>query len=409
MWQADIDETGETVSMELGPGDQNDFAPDAEIDGVAASAQQGIGDLAVWFAGERTGTMSAVEETPDGWLFVRLSLERSDLDDASRRELAADLVNTAIERIRFGPPPPVEVDLCELISDVDAERLLAPQREGRAAARDEVFGGGSPKVVDITQPGETFCQKLILTEIYVTAAMAAESDFGPSAQIDGVSGEPISGIGDEAVWFENVPGGGSFASPHDTDIIAVRSGEAMFRIVIALPDLEPPDQRDAATYLALAALSRLPGAEGEVVAEILETPDLSNLGFVDNLVAKEADGEWTIGEGIVATLGLFAGEAQPDMVLRDQDLLDDSGTEIMRMAQSYVEDGPDDATRDEIERLLDVLGLPTATPIEEAPDARGSALTASSGNPPFGTTEPRPEIDGGRPTRQPPEGRSPDR
>lgn len=384
-WEAQIDETGETVSMELGPGDQNDFAPDTQIEGSTATTHPGLGDLAVWFPGDGTGTMSAVQRTANGLLFVRLSLNRSDIDDAARRELAAGLVTTAIDRIRFGPPPPIEVDLCELIADDDAERFLAPHREARAAARQDVFVIGSSQVVDLSQSGERFCQKLILTEIYVTAAMAFESDFEPGAQIDGITGRPISGVGDRAVLFEDVPGGGSFASPHDTDIISVQSGEATFRIIIALPDLAPAEQRDTATYLAQAALTRLPGADGEVVPEILETPDLSNLGFVDNLLAKEADGEWTIGEGLVATLQLFAGETGPSGVLRNQELLDDSGTEVIRMARAYVEDGPDDAVRTEVDRLLEVLGLPTPTPAADPVDAaRRSTLTASAGRLPMG-------------------------
>ncbi len=337
-----------------------------------------MGDLAVWYPGDGTGTMSAVEETEDGLLFVRLSINRPEVDDATRRELAADLVSTAIERIRFGPPPPVEVDLCELISDEDAERVLGPQREGRAAARDEVMGGGSPKVADISQAGETECQKLILTEIYVTAAMASESDFEPGTQIDGVDGQPISAVGDEAVWFEDVPGRRSFAAPHDTDIIAVRAGEAMFRITIALPDLDSAEQLSTARFLALAALTRLPGADGEVVPQTLETPDVSNLGFVDNLLAREADGEWTIGEGIVATLELFTGASDSGAVLRDDELVDESGTELIRMARAYVEDGPDDAIRQEIEDLLAVLDLPTLGPDDDPSEQAESALLIAS-------------------------------
>ncbi|MCP3973172.1 MAG: DUF3558 domain-containing protein [bacterium] len=381
-WDAEIDETGETVSMELGPGDQNDFAPDTLIDGSPSFAYPGVGDLAVWFPGETTGTMSAVEETVNGLLFVRFAINRSDVDDATRQRLAADVVTTAIERIRFGPPPPIEVDLCELISEDDAERLLAPHREGRAAARDEVFVLGYSQPVDLIESGDWFCQKLILTEIHVTAAMALESDFEPQAEIDGIIGAAIPGIGDQAVWFEDVPGGGSFASPHDTDIVSVRAGRAMFRIVIALPDLEPAEQRATAFYLALAALTHLPGADSEVIPEFIETVDHSNLGFVDNLLAKEADGEWTLGQGIVATLELFAGETGAAGVLRNEELADDSGTEIMRMAQAYVEVGADDATRQEIVRLLDILALPTLLLSEDlADEAQKSMLTASPGNP----------------------------
>ncbi|MDX1448342.1 MAG: hypothetical protein R3246_04690, partial [Acidimicrobiia bacterium] len=371
-WEATLEDTGETVAIELGPGEQDDFAPDHEMLSVTAVPAEGVGDLAVWYPGDGTGTMSAIERTPNGILFVRLTLERSEIDDTSRRAIAAELVNTAIDRIRFGPPPPVEADLCELISDDDAERFLGPHREGRPGARDEVFGGGSPKVVDLSESGDTFCQKLITTEIYVTASMSSESDFDGSARVDGIVGEEVPGVGDQAVWFADVPGTGSFASAHDTGILAVRRDAAMFRIVVALPDLDSESRQDAAVQLALAALNRLPGADRLVVLERLETPDLSSLGFVHNLLERVDDGEWTIGEGLVATLQLFAGGTGAADVLRSDDLVDTSGTEIMRMARVYAEDGPDDAVRQELERLLEVLGLPTVQTSEEASGEAGA-------------------------------------
>ena len=78
-WEAEIDETGTEVSMELGPGDESDFAPDTEIDGVTSTTYPLVGDLAVWYPGDGTGTMSAVEETEDGLLFVRLSINRPEV------------------------------------------------------------------------------------------------------------------------------------------------------------------------------------------------------------------------------------------------------------------------------------------------------------------------------------------
>ena len=335
----------------------------------------------MWFGGDGVGTMSTVTNTDSGLLFVRLKLDRAEIDDQTRQQLAAELVNTAISHIRFGPPPPVEADLCALISDEDAERLLAPHRQGRAAARDEIFGGGSPQVVDLAEFGDSDCQKLILTEIYVTASMAAGTDFGPDAQIDGVDGSPISGIGDEAIWFADVPGGGSFAAPHDTDIVAVRWGRAAYRVVLALPDLSPSEQRDAVTALALTALTRLPDYPGEVFADHVEPVDLSDRSYVDNLITKVADGEWTLGEGLVATLGLFVGDTQATAVLRTPELADDSGTELMQLAQAYVAESPTTSTTREITRLLELLALPTAG-VNDQPETRrsspGGTLTAST-------------------------------
>ncbi len=383
-WEADIDDTGETVILELGPGDQADFAAETRIEDVAGTEQSDVGDLAVWYGGDTGGVMSAATDTDNGVLFVRLSIERPEIDDATRRTYAAELVTTAIERIRFGPPAPVEVDLCEMISDEDAEAVLAPHREGRPGARSEVFGGGSPQNVDLAEPGDADCQKLILTEIYVTAAMGAESDFEPGAEIDGVRGRPIVGIGDEAAWFEAVPGGGAFASPHDTDIIAVRSGRAMFRIVTALPDFDRTEQIDATTHLALEALNRLPGADSSVVDETIETFDSAQIGFVDNVLARADAGEWTIEEGLIATLSLFAGETASDDVLDDVELIDGSGTEVLRMARTYVAAGPDAGARGELERLIGLLTVPILDTAGEAdPDVSGATPLLSRSRSPL--------------------------
>ncbi|MBI2845217.1 MAG: hypothetical protein HYX86_01590 [Chloroflexi bacterium] len=101
------------------------------------------------------------------------------------------------------------------------------------------------------------------------------------------------------------------------------------------------------------AAQQTPEATAQVEEE--EPPDLSDVGFVDNLLAKEEAGEWTRGEGLVATLKLFAGELDAASVLRHPDLLDYEGTGILKMAYEYLEDGPDAQAKAEISRLLDLL------------------------------------------------------
>ncbi|MCP3975665.1 MAG: hypothetical protein GY720_14360 [bacterium] len=84
-------------------------------------------------------------------------------------------------------------------------------------------------------------------------------------------------------------------------------------------------------------------------------PNLASVSFVNNLLAKETDGEWSRGEGLVATLQVFAGEKGEAEILRHPELLDREGTGIIAMARDYVDDGADDEARDEIERLLDLV------------------------------------------------------
>lgn len=380
-WEAEFQPSGAQVYLEIGPGDPADFAPQARLLDAVGVSRSGVGDLAVWFPGADAGAMSAVANTSNGYLFVRVEIGRAEVDDQTRRQLAADLAKRVMDRIRFGPPTPVEVDLCQLISDESAERYLAPHREKRPGAREEVFGGGSPKVVDLVEDGETSCQKQILTEIYVSASMGSSSDFAANAQLRGITGQPVDGVGDEAVLFEDLPFGGAFAADHEGDVLAVRAGDARFRIVAALPDLSVTDQRQAVRLLAHEALAQLPGGIPVTRTEI-ERPDVSALGFADNLEARVAEGEWTVGEGLVATLRLFVGEIGADQVLRQPELVNDSGTEIMRLARAYVETGPDAEAREQIRRLLGLLALPPYVDRDEEPSARRvrpSEMTVSLG------------------------------
>ncbi|MDO8616814.1 MAG: DUF6055 domain-containing protein [Dehalococcoidia bacterium] len=95
-----------------------------------------------------------------------------------------------------------------------------------------------------------------------------------------------------------------------------------------------------------------PGVTPEVEEE---APDRSELSFVDNLLAKVEDGEWTLGEGLVATLKLAVGELDAASVLRHPDLIRPEGTGILQMAHEYLDAGPDEEAKAEITRLLDLL------------------------------------------------------
>ena len=180
VWQLDGGGQAEGLSVELVPGDPSDFATGAMLNDATGVPVPDIGDVAVWFAGKGAGTLSAVRQTDIGYLFMRLAINRPDVDDRERLGLAGSLITSAMDMVQFGPPPPVEADLCELVTDNEAEELLAPHRQGRAAARDPLFVtdnfAGS---VDLTQPGDFSCSKLIFTEIYVKVESAPDSEFWP--------------------------------------------------------------------------------------------------------------------------------------------------------------------------------------------------------------------------------------
>jgi hypothetical protein len=139
------------------------------------------------------------------------------------------------------------------------------------------------------------------------------------------------------------------------DVLSVRVGEARFRIVLALPDMAPEQQFEAAKELAAKSVGKLPGGPGEVVILKPDAPDLSSLSYVDNLTTKVEAGEWTYEEGLVATLKLFSGESSADQVLRNAELFDLSGTGIISLAEEFLDTAPDGPSKDEVSRLLDVL------------------------------------------------------
>ncbi len=207
--------------------------------------------------------------------------------------------------------------------------------------------------------GEVCTEELVTDErFFVRMEPGAPGDLEPGAELLGVPGEPVSAVGDDARWF-----GGTGAEGGGTSgILSVRQSTSLgalhFRITLGRPDVDSAEQLDIAKSLALGALPRFPGVEQpepEPVTFEREEVDRSNASFVDNLLAKEEAGEWTRGEGLVATLGLFAGEVEAAQVLRQPELIDYSGTGVIRLAREYLEDGPDAEARAEIERLLEVL------------------------------------------------------
>jgi len=107
--------------------------------------------------------------------------------------------------------------------------------------------------------------------------------------------------------------------------------------------------------------------------------DRSDVSYVGNLLAKMDAGEWTLGEGLVATLQLFSGEREADSVLRHTELLSHEGTGIFLMAEEYRDDGADADARAEISRLLDLLVFSVADLEEMAGLGPKTALITTKG------------------------------
>jgi hypothetical protein len=381
VWTADVDEGPlEGLGVLIVPGLPDDLMPGAELDGVTAVEVADVGQAAAWFPGSEGGVLSVVEETSLGYIFVRLGIDQPDLDDAARLEAAKSLAASALPRFPGadpGEPKPI-ADLCELVTDEEADEVLDPHRDSHPATRDEIFVTDNfAEPVDLSEPGDATCTKLILAEIYVEIQQGDPADLEVGAEMEGVVGQPLPGLGDEAVWFAGVPRQGSFTAPHEAGVLSVRQGGGFFRVLLAVPDADVGTQ-DIVKGLVTKALSRLPGGSpaGVLVTDV-EPTALPGFGYMDVLLGREERGEWTRGEGLVALLRVLAGELDSSEMLGETEIIERTGTGVISLAREYLTSGTDDTASTEITRLLDLLSL---TPEELAGMIGDEELTALLGN-----------------------------
>ena len=242
-----------------------------------------------------------------------------------------------------------------------------------------------PSTMEFSQ-GETCLDQFFdEPDYFVSIGPGQAADFIPGAPIDEVSGQPADGVGDGAAWFDG-DGAGTLAVYQETEL-----GVVAFRIAVGRPDVDGPTRLEIASTLAAAALPRFPGVEQPpppeptLVSFEPEPFDRSVLGYDDNLLVKEEEGEWTREEGLIATLEVLTGERDPSDVLRNEELLDTGGSGIIHLAQQYAASGPDDDARATIGGLLDELLLSReeldqlladAVGRDEQPDGNGEEESA---------------------------------
>jgi len=86
-----------------------------------------------------------------------------------------------------------------------------------------------------------------------------------------------------------------------------------------------------------------------------EQPDRAGISYLDNLEARVAAGEWTLGQGLVETLEFAFGDAEAADVLSTDELITYELTGIVDMARDYVETGSEPEAVAELARLLDLI------------------------------------------------------
>ncbi|HLF61314.1 MAG TPA: hypothetical protein VI980_09065 [Acidimicrobiia bacterium] len=120
----------------------------------------------------------------------------------------------------------VTLDLCGLVEPAEADEALGEFVTGIAN----------------TPAG---CQFETDSGAYVLLEYGSPEDFLEGAQIEGVTGETVPGIEDQAVWFATSPG-----------VLSVRVEDAYFHIVVDLPNGDGAAQLEVATNFAAIAAVR---------------------------------------------------------------------------------------------------------------------------------------------------------
>ncbi|MHB1481019.1 MAG: DUF6055 domain-containing protein [Bellilinea sp.] len=136
------------------------------------------------------------------------------------------------------------------------------------------------------------------------------------------------------------------------------------------PAQEPPAEPGGTKTLVESSPTPVPTA----------APGESPMGFTDLLDQKITRGEWTLEEGLVAFLKLFAGEVQPSGDPAGVGVQEAEGTGIIQMAYEYLQNGTDEEIKTEITRLLTLI-VPTQAMLDpysipEESSRRGPGLAA---------------------------------
>ena len=106
-------------------------------------------------------------------------------------------------------------------------------------------------------------------------------------------------------------------------------------------------------------------------------PEPVPTGYADLLQEKIDPGEWTLEEGLVTMLKLFVGETQASQAGLGEGVRETEGTGVLQLAGHYLQTGSDQAAKDELTRLINLL-----VPTQEALDRYSIPYEQASGRSP---------------------------
>ncbi len=99
------------------------------------------------------------------------------------------------------------------------------------------------------------------------------------------------------------------------------------------------------------------------------------MSFYDALQAKIESGEWTEGQGLAETLKVFAGENRRTATFGSGPIDASEGTGVLESARQYLQTGTDQAAKDDIQRLLNLLSPSTEDLQNSVPYREGASST----------------------------------
>lgn len=97
--------------------------------------------------------------------------------------------------------------------------------------------------------------------LYLRLEPGSAEDLEVGAEMEGVVGEPVTGIGDEAVWFPGVQGPSHHFDSDETvslGVLSLRQGDVYLRVMLNLPAADSAAQLEIAKGVAATAVDRLP-------------------------------------------------------------------------------------------------------------------------------------------------------